>query len=156
MTARPRPPGATTGTGGREALAWTEALGDRFNPDLSRHVWETRYRHVEDGEARERTVEQTWRRVTLCNCFVMRSGMPCAPPSSQPYVDGAISKTVNVPEELGFAPFRELFERADALGVKGITAFRTTPLRGDVLALGAPAEDERAPCWQPASEEVCR
>ncbi|HEX6200118.1 MAG TPA: ribonucleotide reductase N-terminal alpha domain-containing protein, partial [Thermoanaerobaculia bacterium] len=35
----------------------------RFNPELARLVWETRYRHVVDGEARERSPKDTFRRV---------------------------------------------------------------------------------------------
>ncbi|MDE2488338.1 MAG: ribonucleoside-diphosphate reductase, adenosylcobalamin-dependent, partial [Alphaproteobacteria bacterium] len=44
----------------------------------------------------------------------------------QPFVDNAISKTVNVAADLSFEAFRSLFERAYALGLKGCTAFRAT------------------------------
>lgn len=45
----------------------------------------------------------------------------------QPFVDNAISKTVNVPQDLPFEAFRTLYERAWRLGLKGCTAFRPTP-----------------------------
>jgi len=51
----------------------------------------------------------------------------------QPYVDSAISKTINVPAELPFADFVSLYERAYALGLKGCTVFRPNPIRGAVL-----------------------
>jgi hypothetical protein len=34
-------------------------------------------------------------------------------------------------------PLRDLFERADAMGLKGLTAFRPSPVRGDVLSAAA-------------------
>jgi ribonucleoside-diphosphate reductase alpha chain len=48
-------------------------------------------------------------------------------------VDNAISKTVNVPEECGFAAFRDIYERAYALGLKGCAAFRPNPISGEVF-----------------------
>lgn len=51
----------------------------------------------------------------------------------QPYVDNAISKTINVPEELGFEAFCSLYEEAYALGLKGCTTFRPNPVTGAVL-----------------------
>ena len=56
----------------------------------------------------------------------------------QPYVDGAISKTVNVPEALGFADFSSLYARAYALGLKGVTAFRPNPITGAVVTMPSP------------------
>jgi ribonucleoside-diphosphate reductase alpha chain len=50
-----------------------------------------------------------------------------------PCVDNAISKTINVPREMGFAEFRYLYERAYALGLKGCTTFRPNPVTGDIL-----------------------
>ncbi len=48
-------------------------------------------------------------------------------------VDNAIAKTVNIPADLPFARFHELFAGAHALGLKGLTVFRPTALRGEVL-----------------------
>lgn len=53
----------------------------------------------------------------------------------QKYVDGAISKTVNVPENCPFSDFRSLYERAYTLGLKGVTAFRPNPITGSVVTV---------------------
>jgi ribonucleoside-diphosphate reductase alpha chain len=52
----------------------------------------------------------------------------------QPYVDNAISKTINVPQEFDFAAFRSLYELAYRQGLKGCTTFRPNPVTGAVLA----------------------
>ncbi len=52
----------------------------------------------------------------------------------QPYVDNAISKTINIPERLDFAAYRSVFEQAYALGLKGCTTFRPNPVTGSVLS----------------------
>ncbi|SHK84730.1 adenosylcobalamin-dependent ribonucleoside-diphosphate reductase [Rhodothermus profundi] len=51
----------------------------------------------------------------------------------QPYVDGAISKTVNVPADTPFQAFRQLYDWAYAHGLKGCTTYRPSPVRGAVL-----------------------
>lgn len=58
----------------------------------------------------------------------------------QPFVDNAISKTVNVPHSMPFKAFSGLYERAYELGLKGCTAFRPNPeLRGVLDAAEPPA-----------------
>jgi ribonucleoside-diphosphate reductase alpha chain len=52
----------------------------------------------------------------------------------QPYVDNAISKTVNLPATADFASFARVYARAYELGLKGCTAFRAGVARGAVLA----------------------
>lgn len=51
----------------------------------------------------------------------------------QPAVDNAISKTINVPEDIAFDDFQSVFMQADELGLKGCTTFRPNPLTGAVL-----------------------
>ncbi|HEB97958.1 MAG TPA: adenosylcobalamin-dependent ribonucleoside-diphosphate reductase [Thiotrichales bacterium] len=59
----------------------------------------------------------------------------------QPYVDNAISKTINIPECYDFEAYRSVFERAYELGLKGCTAFRPNPVTGSVLeAEGTPPQ----------------
>ncbi|MEJ2574579.1 MAG: adenosylcobalamin-dependent ribonucleoside-diphosphate reductase [Gammaproteobacteria bacterium] len=58
----------------------------------------------------------------------------------QPYVDQAISKTINVPADYDFAAFRELYRFAFDKGLKGCTTFRPNPVTGEVLRGVAPAE----------------
>jgi ribonucleoside-diphosphate reductase alpha chain len=52
----------------------------------------------------------------------------------QPWVDNAISKTVNVPSDYSFALFRSLYDYAYNKGLKGCTTFRPNPVSGQVLA----------------------
>lgn len=51
----------------------------------------------------------------------------------QPWVDNAISKTINVAEDIPFDEFRELYGTAFRHGLKGCTVFRPNPVTGSVL-----------------------
>jgi ribonucleoside-diphosphate reductase alpha chain len=51
----------------------------------------------------------------------------------QPYVDAAISKTVNVPEDYPFDDFKSLYLEAWHAGLKGITTYRPNNVIGAVL-----------------------
>jgi ribonucleoside-diphosphate reductase alpha chain len=51
----------------------------------------------------------------------------------QPFVDAAISKTVNVPEDYPFEDFRSLYLAAWHAGLKGITTYRPNNVIGSVL-----------------------
>ena len=51
----------------------------------------------------------------------------------QPWVDNAISKTVNVPQDYSFDQFGSLYEYAYSKGLKGCTTFRPNPVTGQVL-----------------------
>ena len=51
----------------------------------------------------------------------------------QPYVDNAISKTINVAPDYPFEEFKELYRHAHALGLKGCTTYRPNPVTGAVL-----------------------
>lgn len=53
--------------------------------------------------------------------------------SLQPYVDNAISKTINVSADCPYERFAELYRQADRLGLKGCTVFRPNPVTGAVL-----------------------
>ncbi len=63
----------------------------------------------------------------------------------QPFVDNAISKTINVPEGYPFEAFKLLYEKAYRLGLKGCTTFRPNPVTGAVLAEGRAAAGIEAP-----------
>jgi ribonucleoside-diphosphate reductase alpha chain len=66
----------------------------------------------------------------------------------QPFVDNAISKTINVPEHFEFGAFESLYQEAYDLGLKGCTTFRPNPVTGSVLAAGEPptVEEPGAQC----------
>lgn len=58
----------------------------------------------------------------------------------QPFVDAAISKTVNVPADCAYGDFRALYLEAWLAGLKGIAAYRPNPALDAVLDAGAPAQ----------------
>jgi len=62
--------------------------------------------------------------------------------SVAPFVDSAISKTVNVPEVYPFADFEDLYLAAWKAGLKGITTYRPNAVLGSVLSV---APEKAAP-----------
>ncbi len=69
----------------------------------------------------------------------------------QRHVDSAISKTVNVPEDIDFESFQQVYKDAYRQGCKGCTTYRPNAITGSVLsttpapAPAAPAALARAP-----------
>lgn len=59
----------------------------------------------------------------------------------QPWVDNAISKTINVPQDYPFEEFKDIYARAHALGLKGCTTFRPNPVTGAILSDESEAGD---------------
>jgi ribonucleoside-diphosphate reductase alpha chain len=51
----------------------------------------------------------------------------------QPWVDGAISKTIGLPHDYPREAYGSLYERAHALGLKGCTTYRVGTARGQVI-----------------------
>jgi len=51
----------------------------------------------------------------------------------QPYVDSSISKTINVPVDFPFSSFKDIYQQAYDLGLKGCTTFRPNPITGAIL-----------------------
>jgi len=51
----------------------------------------------------------------------------------QKYVDASISKTINVPEDISFAAFKDVYLQAYELGCKGCTTYRPNAVTGAVL-----------------------
>jgi ribonucleoside-diphosphate reductase alpha chain len=65
----------------------------------------------------------------------------------QPFVDTAISKTVNVPEDYPYDDFKGLYAEAWRAGLKGLATYRPNKILGAVLEAGpaaTPAEPEGA------------
>lgn len=52
----------------------------------------------------------------------------------QPFVDNAISKTINVPADCPFSDFQQTYDLAYDRGLKGCTVFRPNPVTGTVLS----------------------
>jgi ribonucleoside-diphosphate reductase alpha chain len=57
----------------------------------------------------------------------------------QPFIDTAISKTVNVPADYPFEDFRDLYSQAWRAGLKGLATYRPNPVLGSVLSGARPA-----------------
>ena len=70
----------------------------------------------------------------------------------QRHVDSAISKTVNVPADISFEAFQEVYRDAYRSGCKGCTTYRPNAITGAVLEV-KPADTTAAP---PASELMVR
>ena len=51
----------------------------------------------------------------------------------QPYVDSAISKTINVPADYPFEDFKAIYKKAKDLGLKGVACYRPNDILGSVL-----------------------
>ncbi len=61
-----------------------------------------------------------------------------------PYVDSAISKTVNVPEDYPYDKFKDLYLEAWKAGLKGVTTYRPNSVLGSVLSV-TPSAEAREP-----------
>lgn len=53
----------------------------------------------------------------------------------QPYIDNAISKTINIPVDFPFEKLSEVYTQAYELNLKGCTVFRPNPTTGSVLSI---------------------
>jgi ribonucleoside-diphosphate reductase alpha chain len=102
---------------------------------------------------RDYALEQ-WRRTVgdrpTPDYFVEAHGLPprdhlAMQAALQPFVDNAISKTINVPEAYPFDDFRSLYEAAYRLGLKGCTTFRPNPVTGAVLETDGSSEQPTGP-----------
>ncbi|MCW5772609.1 MAG: ribonucleoside reductase [Rhodospirillaceae bacterium] len=58
----------------------------------------------------------------------------------QKHVDSSISKTINCPEDLSFAAFKDVYLLAYDLGCKGCTTYRPNPVTGAVLSIAGADE----------------
>ncbi|NDU99602.1 adenosylcobalamin-dependent ribonucleoside-diphosphate reductase [Pseudoroseicyclus tamaricis] len=68
--------------------------------------------------------------------------------AAQEWVDSSISKTINVPEDIGFEAFKEVYLQAYETGCKGCTTYRPNDVTGSVLSVS-----QEAPAPALVSEE---
>jgi ribonucleoside-diphosphate reductase alpha chain len=54
--------------------------------------------------------------------------------AAQKHVDSSISKTINLPADISFERFKDIYRQAYALGCKGCTTYRPNEVTGAVLA----------------------
>ncbi len=71
--------------------------------------------------------------------------------AAQRHIDSSISKTINVPVDIDFAAFKDVYLKAYDMGCKGCTTCRPNQVTGAVLT--APAEATSLPAEGPESAE---
>ncbi|BDT57506.1 ribonucleotide reductase [Massilia varians] len=74
----------------------------------------------------------------------------------QPFVDTAISKTVNVPEDYPFEDFRDLYSQAWQAGLKGLATYRPNTVLGSVLSAAPQAPQAALPDQDPLQKRFER
>ncbi|MBV9550756.1 MAG: adenosylcobalamin-dependent ribonucleoside-diphosphate reductase [Alphaproteobacteria bacterium] len=60
--------------------------------------------------------------------------------AAQPFIDSAISKTINVPQTIAFDDFADVYMQAYDMGCKGCTTYRPNDVTGAVLSFEEPKE----------------
>ncbi|MEQ8877111.1 MAG: adenosylcobalamin-dependent ribonucleoside-diphosphate reductase [Phycisphaerales bacterium] len=70
--------------------------------------------------------------------------------AAQKWVDSSISKTINVPEDIGFEAFKNVYMQAYETGCKGCTTYRPNDVTGSVLSVSEKAD--KVPGEQPAND----
>jgi len=100
--------------------------------DVEDHAWRL-YRHL--GGNTDKLPPQFVTALEISALDHMRMVAAVAP-----FVDSAISKTVNVPEDYPFDNFKDLYFEAWKSGLKGITTYRPNSVLGSVLSVTAHEE----------------
>ena len=73
--------------------------------------------------------------------------------AAQKYVDSSISKTINVPEDIPFEAFRDVYAQAWESGCKGCTTYRPNDVTGAVLEAPKDDAEPALPLPEPAAEK---
>ena len=143
---------APTGT---ISLAFADNASNGIEPAFS---WSyTRKKRMPDGSFSEHAVEDhAWRLyrhrfgtdAPLTSAFVTALELQAADHAAMvaavaPFVDTAISKTVNVPADYPFEDFRSLYRDAWAAGLKGLATYRPNAVLGSVLSVGPSSESPK-------------
>lgn len=143
---------APTGT---VSLAFADNASNGIEPPFS---WMYRRKKREhDGSMREYAVEDhAWRLYRdlggdvdhlpdyFVNALAMTAGEHIAMMEAvQPFVDTAISKTVNVPADYPYEDFKNLYLKAWRASLKGMATYRPNTILGSVLDTGTPAPEAK-------------
>ena len=98
------------------------------NDTLTFHVKDYAY-HLWHHENRSEPLPPAWMDTTtlLPDAHLQMQGV------MQPYIDNAISKTINIPQDFPFAKLSDVYTQAYALGLKGCTVFRPNAVTGSIL-----------------------
>jgi ribonucleoside-diphosphate reductase alpha chain len=70
----------------------------------------------------------------------------------QPFIDSAISKTVNIPADYPFEEFKGIYVRAWKAGLKGLATYRPNETLGSVLSVGAPVAEVKVEAIQKVAD----
>jgi ribonucleoside-diphosphate reductase alpha chain len=62
--------------------------------------------------------------------------------AAQPWIDSSISKTINVPADISFDAFKDVYTEAYASGCKGCTTYRPNDVTGSVLSVAETTQKE--------------
>ncbi len=120
------------------AFSWTYQRKKRMPDDTHKtydvedHAWRL-YRHLGgnvDGEHGEHLPPAFVTALEISALDHMRMVAVVSP-----FVDSAISKTVNVPEDYPYEQFKSLYFEAWKSGLKGITTYRPNAVMGSVLSI---------------------
>ena len=65
--------------------------------------------------------------------------------AAQEWVDSSISKTINVPEDISFEDFKDVYLQAYETGCKGCTTYRPNAVTGSVLAVSESKDSAETP-----------
>ncbi|MGB3409374.1 MAG: adenosylcobalamin-dependent ribonucleoside-diphosphate reductase [Jannaschia sp.] len=104
-----------------------------------------------DGSRTEEVVQDyavaEWRRLhgdaPLPDCFVSVADLSpedhvAMQAAAQNWIDSSISKTINVPADIGFDAFKDVYMQAWKTGCKGCTTYRPNAITGSVLSTQEP------------------
>ncbi len=145
---------APTGT---ISLAFADNASNGIEPAFS---WcYTRKKRMVDGSFKEYAVEDhAWRLyrhlfgedAALTPAFVTALEMSAQAHEAMvaavaPFIDTAISKTVNVPADYPYADFQNLYMEAWQSGLKGLATYRPNSVLGSVLSVAATASAKTTP-----------
>lgn len=135
---------APTGT---ISLAFADNASNGIEPPFS---WTyTRRKRMPDGTFKEYPVEdhawRLWRHLKGADAPLPEAFVTALEMSAQahqqmvaavaPFIDTAISKTVNVPEDYPYADFQDLYRQAWEAGLKGLATYRPNSVLGAVLSV---------------------
>ncbi len=106
------------------------AVGDSKIYEVADHAWRL-YRHLGNDVSDDSKLPPAF--VTALNMSANDHMLMLQ--AVQPYVDSAISKTVNVPADYPYADFQNLYMDAWRAGLKGLATYRPNNILGSVLSV---------------------
>lgn len=110
------------------------AAGDSKIYEVADHAWRL-YRHLGNDVSDDSKLPSEF--VTALNMSANDHMMMLQ--AVQPYVDSAISKTVNVPADYPYEDFQNLYMDAWRAGLKGLATYRPNNILGSVLSVSTEA-----------------